>query len=113
MSNKISIWTTKGTELIKLDEILYCEAKGRYTNLKLVDDREFLLTRVLKEVEGALPKSMFFRTHRSFLINLYHLKSYNIRHQLPLTLCNDVKIPLAKRRIKLFKQQVRNLAPSI
>lgn len=71
------------------------------------DGKEFLLTRVLKEIEDNLHSKDFYRTHKSFLINLNHIIHYQNNHDTPITLLNDVKIQLAKRRKQEFQRMIK------
>ena len=111
--SKIAIKTPRGWEFLRIDEILCCIAHGRYTKVLTTSGKEFLLTRVLKEIEDCLPCSDFFRTHKSYLINLNHIVYYHNNHETPITLINDVKVQLAKRRKQDFQNRIRELVSTI
>lgn len=91
-----------------MQEILCCVAHGRYTRIFTTDGNEYLLTRVLKEIEDCLPCEDFFRTHKSFLINLNHISSYHSNNEEPIILSNNKRIQLAKRRKQEFHHRIRN-----
>ena len=112
-SPKIAIKTSRGVEFLLLEEILCCIAHGRYTRIITTSGKEFLLTRVLKEIENCLPCQDFFRSHKSYLINLNHIIHYQNNHETPITLVNNVKIKLAKRRKQDFQKRLTELAHSI
>lgn len=57
-----------------IDEILYCEAKGSYTLVYLSNDKNFMVSMNLRETCDVLPKDDFARCHRSYLINLNHVR---------------------------------------
>jgi len=103
----IAIKTSKGMRFIKMQEILCCVAQGRYTKIFTTGGHVFLLTRVLKEIEDSLPYEDFFRTHKSFLINLNHITSYHRNKDAPIILTNNMKIQLAKRRKQEFHHRIR------
>jgi two-component system LytT family response regulator len=105
-SLKIAIKTSRGIEFLRMEEILCCIAHGRYTKIIATTGKEYLLTRVLKEIECCLPCEDFFRTHKSYLINLNHITHYNTNHEIPITLVNDVKVRLAKRRKQDFLKRI-------
>jgi Response regulator of the LytR/AlgR family len=53
---------------IGYDELLYAEAQGNYT--KIITTSNFLLPKMpFSNFEELLPKQLFLRTHRSFIIN--------------------------------------------
>ena len=112
-SPKIAIKTSKGTEFLRREEILYCIARGRYTKIITTTGKEYMLTRVLKEIENCLSCKDFFRTHKSYLINLNHLTHYQASHETPITLVNNVKIQLAKRRKKDFQNKLSEMVQTI
>lgn len=66
-----------GFEVINLKEIIYCEGDGYCTHVILTGGRKVLSTRNLKHFDELLTPRNFLRTHQSFLVNLYHIKSYN------------------------------------
>ena len=69
-----------------------------------------MLTKVLKEIESCLSSDDFFRTHKSYLINLKHITHYQNNNKSPITLVNDVKVQLAKRRKKEFQNKLNEIA---
>lgn len=112
-TSKIAIRTSKGWEFLRIEEILCCIAHGRYTKVITIDGKEFLLSRVLKEVQDCLPYDEFFRTHKSYLINLNHIVHYHNNHETPITLINDVKIQLAKRRKQEFRRKIGEMVTTL
>ena len=110
---RIAIKTSRGVEFLRMEDILCCVAKGRYTKILTTEGKEFLLTRVLKEIEGNLPDDDFYRTHKSFLINLNHIVHYQNNHETPITLLNDVKIQLSKRRKQDFQRMLKERIQTI
>lgn len=69
--------TFKGLLFLKLDDICYLEAtQGRYTDIFLVDKQKLTCTMSLKDCLAKLNYSTFLQVHRSFIINLMHIKTY-------------------------------------
>lgn len=112
-SSKIAIKTPRGIEFLWMEEILCCIAHGRYSKIITTTGKEYMLAKVLKEIENCLSCEDFFRTHKSYLINLNHIIHYQNNHETPITLVNNVKIQLAKRRKKDFKKKISELAKTI
>jgi two-component system LytT family response regulator len=54
---------------LRLDDILYLEAKDNYVRIYL-PQKTFSIHSSLKSIEDKLPKDIFLRVHRSFIINL-------------------------------------------
>ncbi|WP_299683201.1 LytTR family DNA-binding domain-containing protein [uncultured Dokdonia sp.] len=57
--------------LIKLDipSIYLIEAKGDYINVK-TEDKNYTVHSTLKKIEDKLPKDLFLKVHRSYIINV-------------------------------------------
>lgn len=77
---KIALPTSTGLVFIPVDDIVYLEADGSYTNIFLIDGKKMLISKKIKEFENMLIQdSRFFRTHRSYLINTTRIKAY-VKH---------------------------------
>lgn len=62
-------------EKVSLSDIFYLEASSNYTTL-VTDSGEFIYAHLLKSFEGKLPSSQFFRVHRSYIINIQMIDSF-------------------------------------
>lgn len=65
-----SFYINIGKRLIKIDtnSILYFQAKGDYVTIK-TESNNYVMHNTLKKIENKLPGGMFFKSHRSYLIN--------------------------------------------
>jgi len=111
--SRIAIKTSRGIEFLRIDEIICCVAKGRYTKVVTTSGKEYLLTRVLKDIENCLPCEDFFRTHKSYLVNLNHITHYHNNHESPITLLNNTRVQLAKRRKHEFHKRINEMVKTI
>jgi two-component system LytT family response regulator len=75
-ADKVAIPTVEGLQFVNAREIIRCEATGNYTNMYLIGNRHYLITRSLKEYEGLLSPHNFVRVHNAHLINLNHIEKY-------------------------------------
>lgn len=105
--HKIGVPTLTGLDFIQMEDIIYCRAEGNYTHIT-VKNKDIVVTRTLKEFEELLSEYNFLRIHRSYLINLNHIKKYNRTHQLrdaqgdggSVTLSNDLEVPVSREKRK-------------
>lgn len=95
--NKLAIPSEKGLELEKISGIIYCQAQSNYSKIITIDNREILTTKTLKYLEEKLPKEVFFRTHKSYLVNLNYIKSYS-KLDNNITCLNNAQIPVSNRQ---------------
>jgi two-component system LytT family response regulator len=86
----------------KVSQIMYCEADDNYTKIHTVRGDFLLVSRALKIIEEMLPPRFFFRIHKSYLINLNFVKSYNRNEGHKVTLENGLELEIATRRNEEF-----------
>jgi len=77
LSGKIGLPFSTGTEFVKIADIIRVEAEGSYCKVITTDGKTRLISRNLKEMQTALEDESFFRTHKSHLINIEHIKKYS------------------------------------
>ena len=61
----------KGIE--KINDIYYCEANERETIVFTKEDK-YIVKSSITEFEKNLPSSKFFKTHRSYIVNISYTK---------------------------------------
>ena len=76
--NTLALEVPKGITFVSYDDILYFEADGMYTKVFMKDSENFqLVSKPLKHFSEQLEGNTFFyRCHRSYLINLKHIKQF-------------------------------------
>ncbi len=84
---RIPIQQAGRTVLVEPEAIYYATASRGYSYLKLVDDR-VLTTYTLADLERRLTTG-FFRCHRSYLVNLNHVRELVSNYQGSLALVMD------------------------
>lgn len=79
--------------LVKVNyaDVLYAEACDNYTIIYTIQTK-YILSYTLKVVEEKLNLFNFFRTHRSFLVNLKHIEKVNPKE----VLVNGKEIPVSE-----------------
>lgn len=101
--NKIALITLDGFTFVRFNEIVRCEAQGNYTSVFLSNGNSLLITKTLKHYEEILVEKMFFRVHKSHLINLNFVRRF-IRGKQGLIEMNDgthIEVSFRKREALL------------
>jgi len=92
-----------GYDYLKLQEIEFIEADGSYAKITTIDNKCKLVSKNLKYFENALTdQNRFVRVHRSFLINLDQMKSFNRSSRGTITMKSGKEIDLARDRREHF-----------
>src|SRR5450631_3927179 len=73
---RLCLPTQKGFTIVKLEEVIYCEAQRSYTLFCLTNNKSVLISKPLFDYDRLLTDANFLRVHKSFLINLMHVKEY-------------------------------------
>lgn len=87
-------------QMIWLEDLLYCSSDKGYTTFHLSNQKKITSSKPINFYETQLPKKQFFRTHQSYIVNLFHIKSYDKVHSVNLS--NQENIPVSVRRKELF-----------
>lgn len=75
-NRKLVLPLMEGFDVVRMSEILYCEAEDNFTCFYFMDGRRKLICRNLKFYEKTLEPFGFFRVHRSHIVNLEYVKRY-------------------------------------
>ncbi len=94
-SKKISVPNSDGFDLITIDDILYCQSHGNYTEIFFGIESK-LVSRVLKNVEASLEGHNFHRVHASYLVNLDKVKSIHRNDGGFLIMDNNQRINMSR-----------------
>ena len=105
LTDKIAVPYQQGVIFLPVNEIIYCESDSNYTNVIATQNRHFLLTRTLREVQEVLEERNFLRVHRQYVINLDHIKLFMKGEGAYLVMTNDVSIPVARNQKEKLVQR--------
>jgi len=90
-------------ERFLINDIYYFKSEDHYTRA-ITLNKNLLIREDIKNIENELFSYGFFRCHRSYLINLLHVKSWNNNEiTIQLNGCMD-RIPVSKKRYAAFKE---------
>ena len=108
-SKKIVLKTSDTIHLVKLRDIIYCEADRSYTTFYLADKSRILVSTTMGEYEELFSDFGFFRIHQSFLLNLDFFKRYEKGDGGKAILTDNMSLPVATRKKDQLLQHLANL----
>lgn len=108
--NKIALEVPKGILFVAHDDILYFEADGMYTNVFLKNGDKKLICKPLKIfVEQLQEESLFFKCHRSYLVNLQYVVEFSRKDGDQLIMSNQKSVPISKSNKESFLKVVQQI----
>lgn len=111
-SGKISIPVFDGFEILEFNEIIYCKSDNNYSEIILRNDRKIIASKTLKYFEETLPTNIFARVHKSYLVNINHIKKYFKRDGGEIMVTNNRVIPVSRnQRDEILKLIQNNFLP--
>ena len=97
-NKKIILRTNESIHLLDIGNIICCDSDSSYTTVHTVEGEKIIVSRTLKEYEEMLTECGFYRIHKSYLINLVHIKRFDRQDGGYIVLTNGLKIPVASRK---------------
>lgn len=101
-TGKITVPTTEGYKVFRLDTVVRIEANGAYSKVVVEGSRPVLVSKNLKEMEELLPEGQFYRTHDSHIINFGHVREYKKEDGGAIILENNDEVPVSRRKKQEF-----------
>lgn len=97
-SKKIALTTQYGTVFIEESVFLYARAAGSYCEVHTIDGRTIVLSKPLGDFEEMTRTCNFFRSHKSFIVNIDHISELIKKDEYVIVLKNKLRIPLSIRK---------------
>lgn len=103
--NRIVVRNGSDIQIVPTSDIVYIEAYDDYVKI-FTKDSYYLKKKTMTYYEQTLDNSIFFRTHRSFIINLQHLNKIEPleKNTFVVILKNGKKVPLSRSGYSKIKE---------
>lgn len=101
----VTIKTQDGWKPIPFSDVLYIEARDRKTYI-VTKTLSGTHTSSLQDFEYRLPREMFIRCHRSFIVNVHHIKEIfpDTHSTFVLAMDNEEKISVSQSYSSYFRK---------
>jgi two-component system LytT family response regulator len=106
---KLTLKTEDAIHLVDPEDIIRCESEGNYTHFYLTNEQSVLVGKTMKHFEPYLIENGFYRIHRSHLINVSEIQSFERRDGGVVLLKNGVVVPVASRKREAFLKMLDQL----
>jgi two-component system, LytTR family, response regulator len=99
-NSKLAIPSIDGYEFFPVHDVVMACAEGNYTRIH-TQTNQILSSRSLSHFEKILPTAIFFRCHKSYLINWQYVEKY-FKNENLIGMKGGMKAELATRKTKEF-----------
>ena len=99
---KILLKCIDGTRVVNFDDIYFIEAQNSYSRVVYNSDgvvKEIVISNSIAEYEVLLPAEIFYRIHRSYLINCNHISRICNNNSSMVIVKEDYALPVSRRRV--------------
>ena len=110
---KITIAEQFGFRIVNVTDLMYLEADSNYTILHLSGLDKIVATPSLGEFEKMLGQPMFFRIHKSTIINMKYLKAYSSYQGNFAELTDGTRLSISRRKLNEFRDAVTCFSKSV
>jgi len=110
---KITIVEQFGFQMVNVSELMYLQADSNYTSLHLSGKDKILATRLLGEFEKMLENPMFYRIHKSTIINMNYLKGYSSYEGNYAVMTDGAKLTISRRKLIEFREVVMRFSKTL
>lgn len=100
VSGRIAFEVNEATWSLPLGAVYYIEVVGHYA-MVCTETEEYRVRSSLKELAAKLPRGTFAAPHKSYLVNMAHIRSATAGE---LLLDNGTRIPVSRRRAAEFTE---------
>lgn len=75
VARRLMLKHKEGLSFIDLEQIVLVQREERTTVIYTLDGEKYITPDTLSEIDERLPDDMFFRCHKSYIVNLAHIES--------------------------------------
>ncbi len=101
--NKIALNLGEKIMFVEVEHIIFLKASGMYTYVFLKSTNELLVSKPLKHFDPIIESNPeFYKPHRSYIINLSHVKQFIKKEGYTIIMDDETNIPLSREKKEDF-----------
>ncbi len=89
--------------------IEYCYADQAYSVIVTYANQKILVSKSLKQLQDLLPDNQFYRTHKSYLVNIHYIKKFIRANESYILLKSGTRIPVSVRTSAVISKEIKQL----
>lgn len=104
---KIALPQMGSISFIEVNDIVSLQADSNYTIIHMTNMQKLVITKTLKEFELLLDDAQFFRIHKSYIVNLTHIKEYSSSDGGLVKMVDGNQWSISRRQIDQFLEKMK------
>ncbi len=89
--------------------IEYCYANQSYSVVVLHTKKEIVVTKSLKSLQELLPQNQFYRTHKSYLVNVFYIRKFFRGNESYVILKSGIKVAVSVRTSAIISNDIKKM----
>ena len=110
-SSRIVIPFNNGYEYVKIADIVYLKADGKYCHIYLKDNRRIMASKPINEIHSLINEPTFFKCHKSFVMNVFYTKRFIKTDKYYVETEDEIRIPVARSKKNEFHDIMNKTVP--
>jgi len=106
---RIVLATSDKIHVVEVRDIIRCESDNYYTFFHFTNGGKLLVSKTLKENEEMLRGHNFIRPHKSHLVNVAYIKSFNRQEGGFIEMTDGSLVPVSRRKREMIIEIIHNL----
>jgi two-component system, LytTR family, response regulator len=107
--SRLALPIPAGTIFLKVNEIVWVQSDGSYTNFHMGDHNRYNVSKNIGEYEDRLPRAHFFRIHKSHIINMHHVVKYVRTDGFFVEMSDGTLLEVSRRKKDEFLERMAQL----
>ena len=107
-TKKLVLTTMDFVHVVDISTIIKCQSSVNYTIFYIQNEKEIVVSKTLKEFDEQLSPHGFFRSHKSWLINMNFVKGYNKKGGGGAIMEDGSEVPVALPKKEEFMEKLKN-----
>ncbi len=96
-----------GKKKVESHEIILLKANVNYTEVHFINGKKLIVSKTLKQMEEEFKSYDFFRTHKSYMVNMEHVVGVRLNEGTKVQLANNQTASISRRRKEAFLYAIK------
>lgn len=106
---KLILRTAEALHFLNLSDIIYCKSDNSYTTFYTVDNKQIVVSKGLNEIKILFDEIDTIRPHRSYIVNVSHIKRIMKENGSYIIVKNGDQIPISTRSKHQILDKLKDL----